>query len=117
MQLVVDLTNMRYECKMLYPLTPTAPKLTRHHDHIREFNWRLCSLLMPALPERIQEVIMDDMAAESDASKEASAAAIFDETWHQVSPGGSLELDGLQAFIRNPGGVNTGEQGQKISRE
>ena len=84
--------------------------------HLREFNGRLCSLLMPALPERLKETLMGDLAAKSDTDKEASTVATSDEIWHQVSPRGSLELNGLRAFARNPG-VTTGELGKKRFRE
>ena len=92
---------------MLHPPAPTA-LIGRTLEHLREFYGRLCGLMMPAFPDRIHAVIKAELAAESAASNEASVVAMFGEVWHQVSPGGSLELNGLQAFIRNPGGVNTG---------
>ena len=64
------------------------PQSTRALSILGEFNGRLCSLLMPALPEEVKAVIMDDLDAESDTSNEASAVAMSDDIWHQVSPGG-----------------------------
>ena len=81
-------------------------------SHSREFNGALCGLLMLAIRYKLKACRMDDL----DTIQDISEVAVVDKIWHQVAPIGNGELARVTQVVRNPSGVNTGEQGRKKLR-
>ena len=75
-------------------------------EGLREYNSKLCVLLLPAVPETVKHRVLSD----AEDSTKISAISILDGVWHHVAPGGQEELKGLTRFVRDPGAVNTAEE-------
>ena len=65
---------------------------------LREYNSKLCVLLIPAIPEKIKQRVMEDV----EDTVHLSSVAVLDEVWRYVAPGGQEELEGLTKFVRGP---------------
>ena len=74
------------------------PRLDRIPQHIRDYNGRLCGLLLSAIPERIKSAVIAEMSSSGETYHELPAVAIFDELYHNVSLGGIAEVEGLTSF-------------------
>ena len=72
-------------------------------DHLRDYISKVCRLMMPAIPEEVQQKVLEDV----DDMPQITAVAILDEVWNYVAPGCQEDMEGLTKYVRNPGCANT----------
>ena len=86
----VDKVRERYDHARRNP-REALPKMAMPPLELREYNSKLCVLLLPAIPEKVKQRVLEDV----DESPQLVAVNILDEVWSYVAPGGQEEVEGL----------------------
>ena len=93
----MEKAKQRYEHQKANP-RETLMRMDPPPESMREYNSKLCVLLMPAVPEEVKQRVLEDV----DESLQLSAVSILDEVWNYVAPGGQEELDGAHEVHQEP---------------
>ena len=93
----IDRVKERYDYARRNP-RQVLPKMEIPIE-LREYNSKLCVLLLPAIPEKVKQRVLEDV----DDSPQLVAVNILDEVWSFVAPGGQEEVEGLTQYIRRLG--------------
>ena len=108
---VMEKVKERYIYQKSNPRS-VLPRCDPPPENLRDYNSKLCVLLLPSVPEEVKQKVLEDV----DETIQLTAVSILDEVWNYVAPGGQEELEGLTRYIRNPGGANTAEEARKAIR-
>ena len=102
---IMDLAKTRYEFQKKNPRI-VLNKTEAIPAPLREYNSKLCICLIPAIPEKIKQRVMEGV----EDTMHLSSVTILDEVWHYVAPGGQEELEGVTKFVRGPGTTSAAEE-------